>query len=219
MKVNKQGVSKKGVFVQKVGNSSSIAEATYSAASVSENISNVLEYLLHTSYENVARKQFLSPNTEESAKLLKQAGVRKSVFSFLIASVLGVIQTAITNTFTKRYGIDASEFKQYFDLSQVMSQLNMSSKKTRPVSQNKPTPTPTTSTTSTTPTAPIGEAFDEFDPDEVSWLQTQLDRFEKEASEMTLPTTPSSKIKDKGLTPVDSRVQQAEKKKIPKSSK
>jgi len=196
-------------------------EAMYSREDIGKSMSSVFEYLLHTRFEKMARENILSPNSEESAVMLRRPEIRKKVFSFLVGSLLKMTQRVLSETFIRRYGMDASEFGKYFNLRAILSQLGVGKgdieSPAGPASEVPTTPT----SLKKIPSKPsfIGEALDEFDPEEKSWLQNQIDRIEKENAEMALPDPPCEKKKDKALLPVDSREQQEEKRKTKNKNK
>jgi hypothetical protein len=178
----------------------------YSKTDIMKNLSTVFEYLLHFKFDNMARRNFLSANTEESAKLLKKPNVRKQVFSFLAGSLLKIVQDALTEVFTRRYRIDKNELNKYLNLNMVLQQLGAETKQpVRTTQTASPAEAGAATPTTTTPESPVTESLSEFDPDEETWLQKEFDRIEKENAEMELPNPPSEKDRDKALEPEDSR--------------
>lgn len=190
-----------------------INEAGYTRQDIVNNISAVFEYLLYAKFEKTARNNFLSPNTEEAALMLRQPETRKNVFSYLAGSLMRIVKDVMVSTFSRRYKMPPTEFERYFDLKTILSYLAPGKGGTIPAetpeepvqTQTQTTPKKTIDLSKQSQGSYIGEALDEFNPDEEGWLQKQFDQIEKELADVTLPDPPTDKQKDDALKPVDSR--------------
>lgn len=192
-----------------------LKEAAYSEKNVITMLSNAFEYMLDSKYEPVIRKQLLSPNSTEAAKLLRKPEVRTKVFSTLAGRLLALVVESMMETFQRRYRMEASEVKKHLTLNTILSQMGTG----WPTEVTPSAPKAKSSTKeseqefakfSAAIDRELEEEMDVFDPEEENWLQTQLDRIEKENAEDSLPDAPTDKEKDSALKPVDSREQQEE---------